>query len=258
MNTSINRSSAWCVMAVLSLTSSETCLSQPISAEQIQEQLSKPRVRTLRNLQVEKVQTPAAVPSDQSLVPSAISVPQTNSIHTANHGLPVPPDRPTIAPAPVSLPATIVDSITTPVSSVTPVGAPNPQGASALTSNDNLESSLAKYEPAQIALQIQFEFNSTKVTPQGEMQIRELAKALASPSLERTRFQVQGHTDSVGRADYNLKLSHQRADSIARTLQSFGIKKERLNAKGLGQTQPLSEFPPSAPEQRRVVIVERP
>ena len=53
------------------------------------------------------------------------------------------------------------------------------------------------------------------------------------------RLEVQGHTDNVGNAAYNTRLSQQRADAVRKYLVSHGIEDGRLVAKGYGATQPL-------------------
>ena len=52
-------------------------------------------------------------------------------------------------------------------------------------------------------------------------------------------IEVQGHTDNVGPAYYNMSLSQQRADSVRRYMVAHGIDASRLVAKGYGLTQPL-------------------
>jgi OOP family OmpA-OmpF porin len=52
--------------------------------------------------------------------------------------------------------------------------------------------------------------------------------------------EIQGHTDNVGSAEYNLKLSERRAASVKAYLVSKGIAAERLTAKGYGLTQPIA------------------
>jgi OmpA-OmpF porin, OOP family len=238
---SIKRSVVWCVLSVGGLANLQIGFCQPLSAEQIQEQLSKPRLRTLRNLQVERV--PAPIPEPQTAGQNS----------TAPAVMVVPAPTPVAPTAPQQVQTTAPPIVPTIVDAKPPI-----VELPITTSNNSTQTSLVKDEPAQIALQIQFEFNSIKVTPQGELQIRELAKALASAALEKIRFQVQGHTDAVGRADYNLRLSQQRADTIARFLQTYGIERSRLSAVGMGQTQLLRDYGPAAPEQRRVVIIEKP
>ena len=55
------------------------------------------------------------------------------------------------------------------------------------------------------------------------------------------RFEVQGHTDSVGPAAANLALSGQRAEAIIEWLTKHGVEPPRLVAKGYGPTVPLAE-----------------
>lgn len=60
-----------------------------------------------------------------------------------------------------------------------------------------------------------------------------------NPSL---RVEVVGHTDDVGGADANLKLSQARAAAVADALaRSHGIDTQRLTVRGMGQTQPLMD-----------------
>ncbi|OED49907.1 hypothetical protein AB838_04835 [Rhodobacteraceae bacterium (ex Bugula neritina AB1)] len=51
--------------------------------------------------------------------------------------------------------------------------------------------------------------------------------------------EIGGHTDSQGKAAWNLALSEKRAASVNRYLQQKGIPAERLVAVGYGETTPL-------------------
>lgn len=59
-----------------------------------------------------------------------------------------------------------------------------------------------------------------------------------NPSLTLT---VEGHTSSEGSYDFNMKLSEDRANSVAAYLISKGIDKNRIIIKGYGPTQLLKE-----------------
>jgi OOP family OmpA-OmpF porin len=52
--------------------------------------------------------------------------------------------------------------------------------------------------------------------------------------------EVGGHTDNVGAADYNLKLSAARANAVRTWLVTHGIAQTRVTAKGYGDTNPLA------------------
>jgi outer membrane protein OmpA-like peptidoglycan-associated protein len=60
---------------------------------------------------------------------------------------------------------------------------------------------------------------------------------VSNPQLKRVR--IEGHTDSVGGADYNLSLSTNRANAVRVYLVGRGVATERLEARGYGETVPV-------------------
>ncbi len=52
---------------------------------------------------------------------------------------------------------------------------------------------------------------------------------------------IEGHTDSVGSEDFNLKLSQARADSVRAALVERGLDGENMQAVGLGEEFPVAE-----------------
>ena len=110
-------------------------------------------------------------------------------------------------------------------------------------------------EKPNVDLSIQFEFDSAKVLPESRPLLDNLAKAINSDKLRGFTFVVEGHTDIVGSADYNQKLSNQRALSVLAYLASKGVSKERLKALGKGSTELLMPDKPDAAENRRVRII---
>jgi outer membrane protein OmpA-like peptidoglycan-associated protein len=67
---------------------------------------------------------------------------------------------------------------------------------------------------------------------------------------------VEGHTDSVGTADYNMKLSERRAQSVVQFAESLGVKASRFTAKGYGFTQLVAtnSTPEGRQQTRRVEV----
>ena len=110
-------------------------------------------------------------------------------------------------------------------------------------------------EKPNVDLSIQFEFDSAKVLPESRPLLDNLVKAINSDKLRGFTFVVEGHTDIVGSADYNQKLSNQRALSVLAYLASKGVSKERLKALGKGSTELLMPDKPDAAENRRVRII---
>lgn len=120
---------------------------------------------------------------------------------------------------------------------------------------------VATAQPARapsMDLNVHFEFGSAELTPDAARTLDELGRALASKTLAPYRFRIEGHTDTVGTADFNKNLSDQRAATVARYLESrFGVGASRLDTVGLGDTALLIHTPPQTPEgrNRRVHVV---
>lgn len=113
----------------------------------------------------------------------------------------------------------------------------------------------APVQKASISMQIQFGFNSSQIEGGSLQTMENLALALASPELQDRTFTIIGHTDGVGSADYNRRLSQARARSVRDFLVQRGVTGARLNTKGMGFDNLLNPADPSAAENRRVEIV---
>jgi len=104
-------------------------------------------------------------------------------------------------------------------------------------------------------LSIEFAFNSADLLPEGQRQVEILGRAFNGERLSRYRFRIIGHTDAVGAAEYNQRLSEQRAERVRQTLiDDYGVDPDRLIAEGKGETQPIDRLPQDAAEHRRVEI----
>ena len=87
------------------------------------------------------------------------------------------------------------------------------------------------------ARNIFFNAESDKLTASSIVPLDEVVKVLTDhPTL---KLQIDGHTDSTGKAEKNLKLSKQRAESVKKYLTDHGIDVSRLSATGYGSSKPL-------------------
>ncbi len=70
-----------------------------------------------------------------------------------------------------------------------------------------------------------------------------LMDQIAQKFIENKNFiiEVQGHTDNVGKADYNKKLSDARANAVMKYLVDKGVPQERMSAKGYGMDVPIAD-----------------
>jgi outer membrane protein OmpA-like peptidoglycan-associated protein len=69
-----------------------------------------------------------------------------------------------------------------------------------------------------------------------------------------TNIQIYGYTDSTGTAEYNLKLSDQRAASVRSYLAGKGLSSARFTTTGLGIADPIAtnDTPEGRSQNRRV------
>jgi len=85
---------------------------------------------------------------------------------------------------------------------------------------------------------VEFETNRAEIRPAYEPELEAVATVLENnPGV---RIQIQGHTDSVGAAEYNRQLSEKRARAVMDWLINEGIDRKRLSAVGLGETRPIA------------------
>ena len=85
----------------------------------------------------------------------------------------------------------------------------------------------------------------------------ELDKLFADLKLRDSyRVEVIGHTDRVGKDEYNATLSLRRAETIAQSLIKQGVPKARIIATGRGERDPLvaTKDNVAEPKNRRVEV----
>lgn len=86
---------------------------------------------------------------------------------------------------------------------------------------------------------IQFANNVYRLPSAGQIELDKLLQVLIeNPSL---KVAISGHTDTIGKAEDNLKLSTNRASSIVDYLVSKGIAINRLSFTGYGANQPVAD-----------------
>ena len=86
---------------------------------------------------------------------------------------------------------------------------------------------------------IYFDFDKHNIRPDAAI---ELAKILAAMrEYPELIIHIESHTDSRGTHQYNEQLSERRAQSTMKWLIDQGISKERLSAKGYGETRLINE-----------------
>ena len=86
---------------------------------------------------------------------------------------------------------------------------------------------------------IQFENAKATIKPNSYKILNDIAKIfIDNPTYI---VEVQGHTDNVGKYDYNMDLSERRAQAVRTYLINQGVPAERLTAHGYGPDRPIDD-----------------
>lgn len=80
-----------------------------------------------------------------------------------------------------------------------------------------------------------YDFDKWNILPESEIELNKLVKILNdNPSW---KVELGSHTDARGTDSYNMILSKKRSDSAVKYIVEHGIAKDRIIAKGYGETQ---------------------
>lgn len=85
---------------------------------------------------------------------------------------------------------------------------------------------------------ITFKENASTLTDTSQSTLDEVAKVLHENS--NINISVEGHTDTSGDPELNLKLSEKRAQSVVNYLVESGIDNSRIQAQGFGDQHPIA------------------
>ena len=128
-------------------------------------------------------------------------------------------------------------------------------GAGAMASPEP-EMATAPAQERTAAFQIRFEFGSARLTTESRQLLDKIGSVLTAPTAAAARFRIAGHTDGVGSATRNLKLSEERAEAVRTYLVGHGLDAGRVEAVGKGATELRNRQDPGAAENRRVEITK--
>ncbi|MEZ4448059.1 MAG: OmpA family protein [Nannocystaceae bacterium] len=86
---------------------------------------------------------------------------------------------------------------------------------------------------------IYFEFNSDKIQSKSRGTLDKTVQVLKD--YQDIRIEISGHTDDVGKHDYNVELSQKRADSVRSYLVEHGVDPSRIKTRGAGPDEPIDD-----------------
>jgi outer membrane protein OmpA-like peptidoglycan-associated protein len=108
------------------------------------------------------------------------------------------------------------------------------QDATGILSSDACE---VRFTVASQTGAIQFKTGSSVIEPASEALLNSVA-GIAN-RCGTIKFEISGHTDKMGDALENLRLSHERAQAVKAYLQLKGVNPARMTIKGFGGEHPI-------------------
>jgi len=109
--------------------------------------------------------------------------------------------------------------------------------------------------PLEQTLKLLFDFDSAELRPESLTELERVVTFMNDVPFATAL--IEGHTDSVGSAAYNLKLSDRRAKAVYDYLTSRGVDPARLSSIGKGLTAPIADNATAEGRQlnRRVMLI---
>jgi len=106
-----------------------------------------------------------------------------------------------------------------------------------------------------LSAETSFEFNSAQLKTSAFPELDKLL--IEMKKYPTSRWRIKGHTDNVGSAEGNLKVSQMRAESVLNYFVSRGIPKGRFEVIGVGSREPIADnnTPLGRAKNRRVEII---
>jgi peptidoglycan-associated lipoprotein len=101
-----------------------------------------------------------------------------------------------------------------------------------------------------------FPVNGHELSKEAMEQLDEFVEKLKADN-KNVYLEIQGHTDSTGSPEYNMRLGQERADAVRRYLNEKGVALNRMSTISYGETVPVAsnKTRDGRSKNRRVVII---
>jgi outer membrane protein OmpA-like peptidoglycan-associated protein len=107
------------------------------------------------------------------------------------------------------------------------------------TYNKNIPLQPIEANASIVLKNIFFDFSKYDLKPESQVELDRVVQLMQdNPTV---KIQIEGHTDNVGTAADNMKLSTNRAKAVVNYLVSKNISITRLTAKGFGASKPIAD-----------------
>lgn len=88
---------------------------------------------------------------------------------------------------------------------------------------------------------VYFDFDSSNLRSDARVKIARMANILDLPKAQTRKISIEGHTDSVGDPQYNIKLSAKRAEMVLKELAFSDVDEQRMSANSKGEVAPIAD-----------------
>lgn len=95
-------------------------------------------------------------------------------------------------------------------------------------------------EKVKLSSEALFDFDKATLRPGARQSLDELSARLTNNAKQIESIKIYGHTDRIGPAAYNEKLSAERAASVKEYLVSHGVPAGKVYAEGKGSSDPVT------------------
>jgi OOP family OmpA-OmpF porin len=104
-------------------------------------------------------------------------------------------------------------------------------------------------------LAVYFDFDSSELRPESITELERVVQFMND--IPTSTAKIVGHTDSIGTVEYNQALSDRRAKAVYDYLASRGVSPSRMQAIGMGETDPVADNATAEGRQlnRRVMLI---
>jgi len=101
-----------------------------------------------------------------------------------------------------------------------------------------------------------FPVNKYELSDEAKQALNAFAERLKSEN-RNVYLEIQGHTDSTGSQDYNMKLGSERAEAVRRYLNTQGVALNRMSTISYGASEPVesNKTKEGRSKNRRVVVI---
>ncbi|MDF9795780.1 OOP family OmpA-OmpF porin [Catalinimonas alkaloidigena] len=112
----------------------------------------------------------------------------------------------------------------------------------------DIKDELLTNRAAIAAEEVLFDINQAKLSKRAYRQLRRVAEFMNENP--EAKLLITGHTCDLGRSQFNMKLSQNRAEAVAGFLERQGVSPLRIETRGYGESEPLVQN--SNPSNRKI------